>query len=155
MSAARQAIGGHALAPDAVPGFVEGGHAVVTVHNRTTGGRYTYRVVAPPPMRDGKPGPARFFVSVLNGPNNEADYAFIGSVSRYDDGFRPSAKSSIPADALSVRGFAWLWSHRGRLAYFPHVEVHHAGSCGRCGRTLTTISSLETGMGPVCATKGG
>jgi hypothetical protein len=34
-------------------------------------------------------------------------------------------------------------------------KVQHAGRCGRCARTLTVPSSIELGLGPECATKGG
>jgi hypothetical protein len=30
------------------------------------------------------------------------------------------------------------------------IEVWHEGKCGKCGRTLTVPSSIESGIGPEC-----
>jgi hypothetical protein len=32
-------------------------------------------------------------------------------------------------------------------------EVYHEGRCGRCNRKLTVPESIETGLGPECASK--
>lgn len=143
----RPAIGAHPLAPGAVRAFVEGGNATFTVRNARTGGRYTYRVA----RNEDQNGAARAFVAVLNGPDNGRDYAHIGFIGRRDGAFVRSRQSPLPSTALSVRGFDWVWSHVDRLADYPHVEVHHVGKCGRCGRPLTVPSSITTGLGPVCA----
>lgn len=139
----------HALATAAVTPFVEGGHAIFTLHNTKTGGRFTYRVSAP----KGENTAVRFFVSVLAGPRNTTDYTYLGCVYR-DGSFRRGAKSPIGEGALSMKGFAWFWPRRERVGDYPHVEVLHLGACGRCGRPLTTVESLKTGVGPVCAGRG-
>lgn len=139
-------IGSHALAASAVRTFIEGGAATFTVRNARTEGRYTYRVRRP---KGEKKGAAALFVSVLNGPSNEKDYAYIGFIT--DAGEFVPGKGPIPRTAVSVRGFAWVWSHVDRLADHPYVEVHHIGACGRCGRPLTVPESITTGLGPVCA----
>jgi len=33
----------------------------------------------------------------------------------------------------------------------PDIEVWHSGECSRCGRKLTDPTSIEGGLGPVCA----
>ena len=53
--------------------FILAGNAVFTVENTGTGNRFTFKVRKPD---DTKP----HFVSVLTGPNNESDYAFLGTV---------------------------------------------------------------------------
>ena len=142
-------FGSHAVEAGSVPAFVEGGHATFTLANARSGGRYTYKVAAPSRPREGS---VRFFVSVLDGPDNTSDYAYLGCV--YANGtFRHGGKSRLAADAPSVLGFGWFWRNRDRLAEHPHVSVHHMGYCSICGRALTTPESISTGVGPVCAKK--
>lgn len=66
--------------------------------------------------------------------------------------FKHGVKSRVSPEAPSVKGFAWIVS---RLAagrdVADQVELRHEGSCGRCGRKLTTPESIDTGLGPVCA----
>jgi hypothetical protein len=33
------------------------------------------------------------------------------------------------------------------------LKVHHEGRCCRCGRKLTVPESIETGLGPECASR--
>ena len=53
--------------------FILAGNALFTVENTATGNRFTFKVRKPD---DDKP----HFVSVLTGPDNEHDYAFLGTV---------------------------------------------------------------------------
>lgn len=143
-------IGSHKLDVEAVATFVEGGHAVFTVLNTKTGGRFTYKVSAP----KGENTAVRYFVSVLNGSDNTSDYIYLGCV--YKDGaFRRGVKSTIGPDAPSMKGFAWIWERREKMESYSHVEVLHMGTCGKCGRALTVPESVKSGLGPVCAGKGG
>lgn len=65
-------------------------------------------------------------------------------------------KVTMDPQAESIRGFRWLFSalQAGR-DLTGKVTIRHAGSCGRCGRTLTVPASLDSGIGPVCADKMG
>ncbi len=81
--------------------FILAGNALFTVENVATGNRFTFKVRQPD---DDKP----HFVSVLTGPDNEHDYAFLGTVfdaARYHHGRR----SRIPEDAPSAKAFEWLF----------------------------------------------
>jgi hypothetical protein len=123
--------------------FILAGNALFTVENTTTGNRFTFQVRKPD---DTKP----YFVSVLTGPNNESDYAFLGTVftpERYHHGRR----SRIAQDAPSAKAFEWLFRHlsAGR-SLPPQVRLCHCGKCGRCGKTLTVPASVESGFGPEC-----
>lgn len=134
--------------------LVLAGDARVTLRNAASGNRFTYRVERAP-AREGKPGNA-FFVSVLDGPENTRDYAFIGTVF---DGrrFAPGkpGKSRVSADAPSARVFAAVFAvlASGRLP--RGVEVWHEGRCCVCGRPLTTPESIAAGIGPWCAEQQG
>jgi Family of unknown function (DUF6011) len=123
--------------------FALAGHAIFTAHNPATGTRFTYKVSACKDTTD------LFFVAVLTGPNNEEDYAYLGTIrgTTYTHG----RKSRIGADAPSAKAFDWLWRHRDRLP--ANLDLHHEGKCCRCGRTLTVPESVTSGIGPECAKK--
>lgn len=131
-------------------GFVLGGDAVFTLENTRTGGRYTYKVVHSGDKKTSTRLPV-WFVSVLTGPANEQDYSYIGIVSSTGAEFFWTGKSHLARDAVSVLAFGWFWRHVDALP--TEVRVWHSGHCSRCGRTLTTPESVETGIGPVCATR--
>lgn len=93
------------------------------------------------------------FLSVLTGPNNESDYSFVGTLMRHNDGqvrIKPSRKSKVRLDALSVRAFMWTFDRMQRGDDLKGVRVMHAGRCCVCGTLLTTPESIEMGIGPVC-----
>jgi hypothetical protein len=123
--------------------FATAGNATFTVTSRKTGNRFTYKVRKPNPD-----GPA--FVALLSGPDNESDYQFLGTI--FPDGtYRHGRKSRISSTAPSAIAFDWVWKHATNLP--EAVEVHHEGKCCRCGRKLTVPESIESGIGPECATK--
>jgi hypothetical protein len=126
--------------------FILGGKAFFTLVSQKTGTRYTYRVSA---IQDGD----GWFVSLLTGPDNWANYSYIGLIGS-DKRFRTTAKSKLSAESEPVKAFAWTygWLLRGQEP--PSVEIWHAGKCGRCGRKLTVPSSIASGIGPECARKG-
>ena len=129
------------LQPGGRLGYALAGNAVVTLEGKTS--RFTYRIEA-----SKKPGSkVTHWVYVLNGPNNETDHRFIGGITSL--GFYRSNKSPISAGAPSVKAFAWWMRHIDD----SQVRVYHSGSCGRCGRTLTTPESVRTGIGPTCAAR--
>jgi hypothetical protein len=136
----------HVLALGTITAFVLAGRAVFTVRNPRTGNRFTYRVTA------GKGEGAPHFVAVLTGPDNTADYTYLGCI--FTDGrFVVTKKSRISPKAPSSVAFRWVWErlHAGRS--LGPVEVHHEGRCGRCGRPLTVPESIESGLGPICIEK--
>lgn len=137
---------GHALAVAAITAFVLAGRAVFTVLNPNTGNRFTYRVNA------GKGEGAPHFVSVLTGPDNTADYTYLGCI--FADGrFVVTRKSTISPSAPSAVAFSWVWKRLQAGRDLGPAEVHHEGHCGRCGRALTVPESIESGIGPTCAEK--
>lgn len=127
--------------------YIYGYNAKVTFQNINSGNRFTYRIRAP---KDhvGPDAPAIFFVSVLTGPDNEGDYQYIGFI-RHGN-FEWGKKSRITIDAPSVAVFYWVW-HRLTSSTLPDfIQVWHEGTCGCCGRALTTPESIERGFGPIC-----
>jgi len=109
---------------------------------------YTYRVR----YKEAQNGhPATYFVNLLTGPDNTSDYTYMGMLkaetghvvatraSKYNEG-------SAPLRVLNyVLNLVW-----GNKALPMGYEVKHTTKCGKCGRPLTTIESLDRGIGPEC-----
>jgi hypothetical protein len=131
--------------------FVLAGNAIFTIQNRETGNRFTYKI------KVSDNNPHFFFVSVLNGPDNWTNYAYIGVISKKPGHtigmFEYGAKSKIGEQSQSVKSFLWFWIRVTRATLPDIVFVYHANKCGRCGRKLTVPESVETGFGPECINK--
>lgn len=129
------------------------GHAIFTVENPRTGGRFTYRIMRAPD-NDERRSRRLWFVSVLVGPDNVANYAYAGmlpEVGGEAGRFTMTRGSKIVGDAPSVIAFRWVWDRlRDGRSVEPAV-LWHEGRCGCCGRRLTVPESIASGLGPVCA----
>jgi len=134
--------------------FMLAGNARMTLVSKKTGNRFTFRVRSP---KGGEEGAGPWFVSVLNGTDNEADYAYAGSI--FPDPktgfvFRSTKAAKISSEAPSFKAFAWTFAKLASQTKVDDlVEVWHEGRCGRCGRVLTVPSSIASGLGPECAEK--
>jgi hypothetical protein len=129
--------------------FVLAGKAIFTVENEKTGNRFTFKVKQAKD-HDGTVKPV-WFVSVLNGPDNGSNYAYIGTI--FENHFRWTAKSTVSRECQSFKVFDWMMKSNLLLPTF--VKIHHEGRCGRCGRRLTVPESIKNGLGPECAGKVG
>lgn len=137
------------------------GHAKLTLTSQRTGARYTFKINQAKNRETGEPV-RRWFVSLLSGPDNEADYQYLGIIDErageaagLDDGprreFRLTAKSRYKCDSTPARAFAYFWRRVDAEQMPPEVEVRHEGTCGRCGRALTVPESIDRGIGPECS----
>jgi hypothetical protein len=142
---------GQLLNAEDVIAFALAGNATLTLKSIKTGCRFTYKI-----RRPAERGPVRFFISLMNGPDNERSFAYLGQVYNEASGLRyvHGRKSKIGAGCASNIAFDWFWKHViGKREMPSNLEVWHAGSCGRCGRTLTVPESIKSGFGPECITK--
>lgn len=130
--------------------FILAGNATFTLRSSRTGDRRTYKIQASEDKGDGKP--TVWFVRTLTGPDNTADYAYIGMISN-DLHFRTTKASRMGADSIPVKAFSWTLDKLTTIGTAPGVEVWHVGRCGRCGRELTVPESIACGFGPECAGK--
>jgi hypothetical protein len=131
---------------DAVREYIFAGNARFTLRSLKTGARYTYRV------RAKKSDPALYFVSLLRGPSNEDDYAYMG-VLRRPGTFYLTQASRVSRGAESYKALVWALDRlrENRVAVLGRLlEVWHEGRCGRCGRALTVPESVQRGIGPEC-----
>lgn len=121
------------------------GNATLTLSSQKTGARYTYRVRAPRENQDGKR-----FVSLLTGPQNTNDYTYLGMLTASGE-FKLTHASRMNETSLPVVAFGFFSRKVIVGGQLPAaLEVHHEGSCGRCGRALTVPESVDRGIGPEC-----
>lgn len=140
---------------EAAQAYVLADNATFTLVSKKSRARYTYRVRSVQPDASGRVSSVTHFVNVMNGPENETNYVYLGNIRRgpsYDHG----RKSKISDSAPSARAFEWFFN-RALLepALFDQVEVWHDGRCGACGRKLTVPESIARGLGPECAGRRG
>lgn len=140
---------GRLYTAEQVERFMMSGNATLTVISLRTGTRFTYKVKRPD---DFKPERPSWFVSVLNGSDNEHDFAYIGLITgAAEPAFRLTKGSKLADSAPSVVAFSYFSRFLFmRDAVSPLLEVWHEGRCGRCGRKLTVPESVEQGFGPEC-----
>lgn len=125
--------------------FLTAGKATVTLRSLKTGTRFTYKIGT---SEDGQV----HFVSLLNGPDNYANYQYFGYIRR--GVFLPGGrKAKVHPGAPSVVAFKWVWEQLAQRNLPSTVEIWHEGKCGRCGRRLTVPESIASGLGPECAGK--
>lgn len=137
--------------PRAILAFMTAGKATLTLVSLKTSDRFTYKVRLAPKARPTDDD--CWFVSLLNGPDNYMNYAYIGVIRFGEDGklfFKWTAKSRVGETALSVRGFKWAIVYFADNRMPKNLEVYHEGKCGRCGRKLTVPASIVSGFGPEC-----
>lgn len=136
--------------------FILAGKAIFTISNGKQGDAaadYTYRVSHKPAKGD---YPENYLVALLTGPDNEADYTYLGVLDPATGRIRLTAKSAYPASAKPVIALGWALGHVWAGATeLPHgATIRHAGRCGKCARLLTVPESIESGLGPECSGKG-
>jgi len=119
--------------------FILAGRALFTLRSAKTGKRFTFKVVR-------KDSYNMWHVRVLAGPDNTADYNYIGFIGRTGDQFFAKARGGKISEAPSVKAFRWFLQNMES----KQVEVWHEGRCGRCGRALTVPESIEAGLGAKC-----
>ena len=136
--------------------FMLAGKAFFTLRSTKTGNRFTYKVVRATDKDTNEPINL-WFVSFLTGPDNWANYTYIGvirevvkapSISVYE--FHTSQKSKLPVDAPPCKAIIYVIDCLQSRPDAPGAEIWHAGRCGRCGRMLTVPESIASGFGPEC-----
>lgn len=127
---------------DDIRAFILSGNARFTLVSKRSGKRYTYRVS----KKKGDAQPPIWFVSVLTGPDNTADYQYIG----FTRGFQLFGGSKGNASHPAYRGLDYLMGWLGNKQVPGDIEFWHEGRCGRCARALTDPESIARGYGSEC-----
>lgn len=125
------------------PKFFTAGRAIFTVDNGR-GQHYTFRIGHSKPEQP-------LFVGLLTGPNNEADYTYMGIYQPDTQTVKLTAKSRYTPDTQPVRVVNWALKQVAAGKELPAgYSIKHEGKCCRCGRALTDPESIELGIGPIC-----
>jgi hypothetical protein len=113
----------------------------VTIRSKRTGDHRTIKVSTQ--AEDAKFFPGRRLVSLLVGPDNQADYRSFG----YVDGDRVVLwKKHRESDF-----FAWIATALANPGHFSDTaEFMTDARCVRCNRPLTDPDSIRLGIGPTC-----
>ena len=132
--------------------FMLGGDAFFTLLSKKTGERKTFHVQKAPLKKQGElfNRIEGYFVSMLTGSNNQADYRYLGFVWEFRGvlNFKWNKQGWAPE---SLRAFDWfLCRINDHGVGLDRVEFWHMGRCCRCGLPLTTPESIKRGIGPVC-----
>ena len=152
----------------AVRTYIFAGNSRFTLVSRKTGVRFTYRVKVKKEdlerlrqfAGEFTEADVTFFVSLLRGPDNTSDYAYMGVLRRGPMRFFLTEASRVKRTTDSVTALLWFLdamdNNRDVLVgsapkNLARLEVWHEGRCGRCGRVLTVPKSVMDGMGPECA----
>lgn len=114
-------------------------------------GHYTFRVNSKQ-SRDGLS--TTWFAALLTGPDNEADYTYVGVLDSASGDVRLTKASTYTDDTMAVRllrrALACVWADDCGKLEASGFRLHHEGRCGRCGRMLSTPESIDAGIGPEC-----
>jgi len=147
----------------AIREFLFAGQAMFTLVSLKTGLRFTYKVRAKKQdveelARRTAAGEATeegfvtYFCSLLRGPDNTADFSYLGVI-RKPGRFFVTSKSQVSCHAAAHKAIVWFLDEmkNERVVLGVLVEFWHTGRCGRCGRLLTVPESVARGFGEVCA----
>jgi hypothetical protein len=124
--------------PLTVYNYLKAGNATVTLTDTRDGCWFTYRV-----LKNRTKGWGVFLMVQAE------KYVYIGVIKK--GMFHHTGGSKLTEDSKGFGIFDSLIIGLTKKWAIPsHVNVQHAGQCGRCGRKLTTPKSIEIGLGPDC-----
>lgn len=131
--------------PAAAVAFATGGNARFTLVSQKSGKRYTYRLRQPDVTKP-------VFVQLLTGPDNTADYEYLGYITLDFPGWVKAGKKGNP-EHPAFKAIHWAMKEMVQGHMPEQLEFWHEGRCARCARVLTDPVSIERGLGPECAGK--
>lgn len=157
---------------EAIEEFIFAGNATFTLVSLKTGVRFTYivrvkkedveRLEHSQKQHDilggahlaMQPSEVVYFVNLLRGPDNTADFAYMGVMRKQPARFFwTQASGKVGRGAPAHKALLWMLDQLNckRDVLGSLTEVWHEGRCGRCGRKLTVPESIAHGLGPECA----
>lgn len=135
--------------PDDALTFMLAGKATVTLRSVRTEKRFTFKIKQAKERGTKNPIDGLFFVALMNGPDNETNFQYMGTIR--NNVYELGRKSHLTTTAPSHVAFDWFWKNMRFDDCFKLVELWHEGRCGKCNRKLTVPESIERGIGPECA----
>ena len=131
--------------------FILAGKAIFTLESTRTGNWFTYKVNKKEfkNRETGEVEKIYYFVSILRGPRNDSDYTYLGIINPKFY-VNTTSKSKISNDSISFKALHFFVSYLRKGELHDEINFYHEGVCGKCGRKLTTPSSVSVGLGPIC-----
>jgi hypothetical protein len=134
--------------------FILGGKSEFTMHSLKTGKDLAYKIVKK--ETNDKEDKFIYFMSY----NIKYEDYMYGGVIFYNEfkkqfEFKQGRKGNASADSQVVKSILFVLNKLNNDRFNIPVEVYHHCKCGRCGRALTTPSSVLTGLGEWCASRVG
>lgn len=126
--------------------FILAGNSRFTIHNKSTDGRFTYKVFK------ASAGPA-YYVSVCYGYEKYMYAGFLAKSEKCVVEYKQGCKGKLNSDSNSIRVLIGVIRLAKTERLSDNIEVLHFNECGKCGRELTDPVSIKTGIGPMCAKK--
>jgi hypothetical protein len=135
--------------------FLFAGKATITLVSRVTGKRFTYKVrVKKSDLGKTTTDQVTYFLNLLRGPDNTADFTYMGVVRNNPPRFFWTAASGkVSREAPAYKALLWMldaMAHERQGVLGRTLEIWHEGRCGCCGKLLTVPESIASGLGPVC-----
>ena len=131
--------------------YVFGGKGVFRLKSVKSNREFTYKI-RPMSKRNPRYDEYTFYISLVV----SGDTEFLGVLKSEENKYIHSKKSRHSWDSSEVKGIKWLLEQFTKNEEFPEgMEFYHMGICSCCGKTLTTPSSIQMGIGPVCFDKYG
>jgi len=121
-------------------------NGIITLTNPATQGRRTFRIKTQ--SEDSHFAPGERIVSLLTGPENTTDYTGFGFV-------KPDGRIKVWRKRRGgvYETYARMLECLPGLIESGRLQVNYEGHCRRCNRLLTTPESVQSGIGPICATR--
>lgn len=133
--------------------FMLAGKSEFVMHSTKTNQDFTYRLT----RKVSKDDDTKFiyFVNAKMG----AFWQYAGLM-WYDEEseqykYAQGKNGKVEASNLTIKSLLFVINKLHRNEIPLHLEVFHTGTCGRCGKKLTTPESILTGLGPECCRKVG
>ena len=116
----------------------------ITINNPSTGQHRTFQIRTQP--EDSRFAPGKRVVALLNGPDNQRDYQPFGFVNQSGIVIWKKKRNTVFETYGKMLDNPEHFEEKG-------AEYLFSGKCRRCNRELTVPSSIESGIGPICAGK--
>ena len=82
----------------------------------------------------------------------ETEYLKFKRIGTYFNGRITNKRQLVDTPSAKAIAFVLKAVEEKRFDYLDSVMLtYHLGSCIRCGKTLTDATSIEYGLGPICA----
>lgn len=130
-----------------ITNYIYGGRGIMKLE--APSGVHHYYMFQKPADRDAFPDDVIFVYAI----HDFAKKFYVGMIE--EGKFRLTRNSRFLADTDIVKGAFYIMkmAKNQKLVDQTPMKLSHMGMCARCGRQLTTESSIESGIGPKCRKK--